>query len=157
MVNTIDYRDQQGLESLISEEFSDWSEPVTVTQKMINSFAELSGDDMWMHVDEERCKNESPFGSTIAHGFLILSMVSKMPCGPNVVVQVGGYSHIMNYGSDKLRFLNAVPVDSDIHARSRISAVAVSEHKSKLTSEIHIHVVGQDKPALIYELSFVFM
>ncbi len=156
-MDQIDFKDQQGLEALVSDDFSEWSEPVTVTQKMIDDFAELSGDHMWMHVDEERCATESPFKSTIAHGFLILSLVSKMPSGPNVIEQVGGYSHMMNYGSDKLRFLNAVPVNSEIHARSRISEVSVAEHRTKLTSEIHVHVVGQDKPALIYELSFVFM
>jgi acyl dehydratase len=156
-VSAINFKDQQGLQTLVSEEFSDWSDPVTVTQQMINEFAELSGDHMWMHVDEERAAKESPFGCTIAHGFLILSMISKMPCGPNVIEGVTGYRHMMNYGSDKLRFLNAVPVNSQVHARSRISEAQVSEHKTKLTSEIHVHVVDQDKPTLIYELSFVFM
>lgn len=153
----IDFKDQAALEALVCDEFSDWSDPVTVTQQMIDDFAELSGDHMWMHVDEERAAKHSPFGSTIAHGFLILSMISKMPCGPNVVEQVTGYRHMMNYGSDKLRFLNAVPVNSQVHARSRIKEVSVSEHKTKVTSEIHVHVVDQDKPALIYELAFVFM
>lgn len=153
----IDFKDQDGLNALVSEEFSDWSQPVTVTQQMINDFAELSGDHMWMHVDEARAAEHSPFGCTIAHGFLILSMISKMPCGPNVIEKVTGYRHMMNYGSDKLRFLNPVPVNSDIHARSRIADVSVAEHKTKVTSEIHVHVVGQDKPTLIYELAFVFM
>ena len=156
-MSAIDFKDQAALNALVSEELSDWSDSVTVTQQMINDFAELSGDHMWMHVDEKRAAEQSPFGCTIAHGFLILSMISKMPCGPNVVEQVTGYRHMMNYGSDKLRFLNVVPVNSEIHARSRISDITVSEHKTKATSEIHIHVVGQDKPALIYELSFVFM
>ena len=156
-MSDIHFKDQAGLSALVTENFSDWSAPITVTQQMINQFAELSGDHMWMHVDEERAAEESPFGCTIAHGFLILSLVSKMPSGPNVVEKVTGYSHMMNYGSDKLRFLNAVPVNSQIHARSRISEANVTEHKTKLTSEIHVNVVGQDKPALIYELSFVFM
>jgi acyl dehydratase len=156
-VSGIDFRDQDGLSALVSKEFSDWSEAVTVTQPMIDAFAELSGDHMWMHVDEARAAEESPFGCTIAHGFLVLSMISRMPCGPNVVAEVTGYRHMMNYGSDKLRFLNVVPVNSQIHARSRIADVNVAEHKTKVTSEIHVHVVGQDKPALIYELAFVFM
>jgi acyl dehydratase len=156
-VSQIDFKDQQGLKALVSDEFSDWSEPVTVTQQMINAFAELSGDHFWLHVDVDRCATESPFKSTIAHGFLILSMISRMPCGVNVVEQVSGYSHMLNYGSDKLRFLNAVPVDSDIHARCRVADVAVSENKTKVTTEIHVHVVGQDRPALLVELAFVFM
>jgi len=156
-VSPIDFKDQQGLAAMISDEFSDWSEPVTVTQAMINDFAELSGDDFWIHVDVERCATESPFKSTIAHGFLILSLISRMPCGVNVVDGVTGYNHMLNYGSDKLRFLNAVPVDSDIHARCRVADVEVSEHKTKVTTEIHVHVAGQDRPALIVELAFVFM
>lgn len=153
----IDFKDQQGLDALVTEEFSGWSEPVTVTQQMIDDFAELSGDKFWLHVDVERAARESPFKSTIAHGFLILSMISRMPCGENVVEQVSGYNHMLNYGSDKLRFLNPVPVNSDIHARTRVAAVEVSDHKTKVTTEIHVHAVGQDRPALIVELSFVFM
>lgn len=156
-MSDIHFKDQQALDALVSEELSDWSQPVTVTQQMINDFAELSGDKFWIHVDEERCARESPFKSTIAHGFLVLALVSKMPCGLNIVESVQGYSHMLNYGSDKLRFLNAVPVNSDIHARCRVADVSVSEHKTKVTTEIHVHVVGQDKPALICQLAFVFM
>ena len=156
-MSDIHFKDQQGLDALVSEELSDWSQPVTLTQQMINDFAELSGDRFWIHVDEERCARESPFKTTIAHGFLILSLISRMPCGLNIVEGVTGYSHMLNYGSDKLRFLNAVPVNSDIHARCRVADVSVSEHKTKVTTEIHVHVVGQDKPALICQLAFVFM
>lgn len=153
----IDFKDQSGLNTLVTQDFSDWSDPVTVTQQMIDDFAELSGDRFWIHVDADRCARESPFKSTIAHGFLILSLVSRMPSGVNVVKRVTGYNHMLNYGSDKLRFLNAVPVNSDIHARSRIAAVDVADNKTKVTSEIHVHVVGSERPALVVELAFVFM
>lgn len=154
---TIDYRDADALATLVSDEFSDWSEPLQVDQAMIDQYAALSGDRMWMHVDVERCAKESPFGRTIAHGFLILSLLPRLPCGDNVVGRVSGYSHMMNYGSDKLRFLNPVPVDSEIHARSRLKAVEVAERKTRMVLETHIHVLGSDQPALIYELMFVFL
>ncbi len=153
----IDFKDQDELESLICDEFSDWSEPTKVTQQMIDDFAVLSGDSMWMHVDAERCAKESPFGKTIAHGFLILSLIPKMPCGKSIPALVSGYRHMMNYGSDKLRFLNPVTVDSDIHARNRVSRVEVNEKRTKVTMEVQVQAVGEEKPALIYELAFVFM
>jgi acyl dehydratase len=156
-MESIDFRDAGALNALVSEEFSDWSAPLRIDQGMIDRFAELSGDHMWLHVDEERCAKESPFGRTIAHGFLVLSLLPRLPCGPDVVGRVTGYSHMMNYGSDKLRFLGAVPVDSDIHARSRIKAVDVGERKTRVTLETHVHVVGSEQPALIYELMFVFL
>lgn len=157
-MSQINFKDQEALNGLIQTEFSEWSNPIKVDQKMINDYAELSGDDMWMHVDVERCAKESPFGKPIAHGFLILSLLPKMQCGENITELVGGYSHMMNYGSDRLRFLGAVPVDSEIHARGRLKAVEVSEKKTKVTMEMNVNVVGQDDmPALVYDLSFVFM
>jgi acyl dehydratase len=154
---TVDYRDAAALATLVSEDFSHWSAPLRVDQEMIDQYAVLSGDRMWMHVDAERCARESPFGRTIAHGFLILSLLPRMPCGENIVGRVSGYSHMMNYGSDKLRFLGAVTVDSDIHARSRVKAVNVAENKTRVVLETHVHVVGSEQPALVYELMFVFL
>ncbi len=124
---------------------------------MINQFAELTGDHMWLHVDEERCAQKSPFRSTIAHGFLILSLLPKMPCGINIVEQLQGYKNIMNYGSDKLRFMGAVPVNSEIHARNRVKEIDVSDKKTKVVLEAHVNVVGEETPALAYELIMVFI
>lgn len=154
---SINYRDAEALGALVSDDFSEWSTALRVDQPMIDAFAELSGDRMWMHVDVERCQRESPFGRTIAHGFLVLSLVPRMPCGPDIVGRVSGYSHMMNYGSDKLRFLGAVTVDSEIHARSRIKAVDVGDKKTRVVMEINVHTVGSDSPALVYELMFVFL
>lgn len=154
---TINFKDNDALQALVSEDFGDWSSTVKVDQGMINTFAELTGDDMWLHVDEERCAKESPFGGTIAHGFLVLSIIPKMKSADNTLAGVSGFGHMMNYGSDKLRFLGAVPVNSELHSRSRIKEVEVAEHKTKIVMEQHIHVVGSDKPALIYELMFVYM
>ena len=78
---TIDFKDQEQLNTLVSEEFSEWSSPLAVTQRMIDAFAELSGDKLWIHVDPERCEKQSPFKTTIAHGFLILSLLPSMRTG----------------------------------------------------------------------------
>ena len=153
----IDIKDETALQTLVSDAFGQWSTTVKVDQAMINDFAELSGDSMWLHVDEERCARESPFGCTIAHGFLVLSLMSKMTGGVNVIEQLEGYSTLMNYGSDKLRFVGPVPVNSEIHSRNRVKSVQVGEQKTTLTLQIHIHVVGQEKPAMIYELILVFL
>lgn len=154
---TIHFKDADALSTLVGEEFSDWSESLRVDQEMIDQYAKLSGDRMWMHVDVERCAKESPFGRTIAHGFLILSLLPRLPCGADIVGRVSGFSHMMNYGSDKLRFLGAVPVDSEIHARSRVKSIDVAENKTRVVLETHVHVVGSEQPALVYELMFVFL
>lgn len=154
---TIHYKDGEKLQTLVTEEFGEWSGSFTVTQKLISDFAELSGDDMWMHVDEERCAKESPYGCTIAHGFLLLSCLPKMPGKKSLIGDIEGFGHMMNYGSDRLRFSGAVPVNSSIHSRSRVKAVEVTEKNTRLTMETHVNIVGEDRPALIYELTMVFI
>lgn len=156
-MSEINYKDQDALSALVSEEFGGWSNTIKLDQPLINQYAELSGDHMWLHVDVERCAKESPFGGTIAHGFLILSLLPKMSGGPNGLEKITGFGHMMNYGSDKLRFLGAVPVDSEIHSRSRIKEIEVTEKKTKVVMETHVHAVGSDTPALIYELMFVYL
>ncbi len=157
MVQAIHYQDATGLQSLVSESFGPWSDSIRVTQEMINQFAELSGDHMWLHVDVERCTRESPFKKPIAHGFLLLSMLSRFPSLPDVSRIVTGYRTMMNYGSDKLRFLGAVPVDSEIHARSRIKEIEVGPKKTKVVAETQLKIVDQENPALLYELMFVYL
>lgn len=153
----IEFKDQAQLNTLISDEYSEWSAPLTITQSMIDSYAELSGDDLWIHVDPERCAKYSPFKTTIAHGFLILSLLPKMRTGDDVTQQVSGYKQVMNYGSNKLRFMQPVPVNSDIHARNKVISIDVSEHKTVVTLETQVQIVGADKPSLIYQLALVLM
>lgn len=154
---SINYKDAEALQSLVTEELGEWSPQVEVTQDMVNEFAELTGDHMWMHVDVERCAKESPFKTTIVHGFLLLSLIPKMPSLPDVSTIVEGYNYMMNYGSDRLRFLAPVVTGSKIHARSRIKSVEVTDKNTRVTAETHVHAVGSDAPALIYELVFVYM
>src|SRR5947209_18566348 len=97
---------------------SDWRE---VTQELVDTFAEVSGDDQWIHVDVERAKNESPFGTTIAHGNLTLSMIDGMR---KELIESGGFKLGVNYGWNRVRFPAPVPVDS----RLRTSAEVMSVH-----------------------------
>ena len=154
---TIDFKDNEALQSLVTSDFGDWSGSFTIDQQLISDFAEMTGDDMWMHVDEDRCAKESPYGCTIAHGFLVLSLLPKMPNEKSLIGDISGYSFMMNYGSDRLRFSGAVIVGSTIHSRSRIKAIEVTEKNTRITLEQHVHVVGEERPALIYELTMVLM
>jgi acyl dehydratase len=150
------YDDIEALQELVSDEFGDWSSELEVTQELINQFADLTGDHNWIHVDTERVKTESPFGTTIAHGFLTLVMMPKMGGTPSY--QLTGFNTIVNYGSDKLRFTGPVPAGSKLHMRSRVKSVTASPKGTIVTQEQHIHVVGQDaRPVLVYELIIIYM
>lgn len=126
------FKDNEKLQTLVSEELGEWSNQIEITQEMVNQFADLTGDHMWMHVDVERCAKESPFKTTIVHGFLLLSMLPKLPSLPDVSTIVEGYSYMMNYGSDRLRFLAPVVTGSKVHTRSRIKSIEVGDKKQKL-------------------------
>ena len=153
----LDFKDNDALQRLVTIDFGDWSGSFTIDQQLISDFAEMTGDEMWMHVDEERCAKESPYGCTIAHGFLILSLLPKMPNEKSLIGDISGYSFMMNYGSDRLRFSGAVTVGSTIQSRSRVKAIEVTEKNTRITLEQHVHVVGEERPALIYELTMVLM
>jgi acyl dehydratase len=150
------YDDVDALQGLVSETFGNWSAPVEVSQKLINDFAELTGDNYWIHTDPEKCKTQSPFGSTIAHGFLTLVLLPKMRVQPDW--EVVGYNNIVNYGSNKLRFSGAVPSGAKIHARGRVKSVEKTpKGQVIMTQEMQVNVVGQDRPAVVYELMMMYM
>ncbi len=154
-MSKVNFNDQEAMNTLISEDFGDWSNSFVIEQSLVNQFAELSGDDYWIHIDEERAKSESPFGSTIAHGFLILALLPRFNFENDWFNSVDGYSFMTNYGSNKLRFLDPVPVGSKVHSRNRLKAIEVSEKGTKVTMEQTVHVVGNERPSLVYELIFV--
>ena len=150
------FDDVDGMQELVSEDFGPWSTELEVTQELVNQFAAMTGDDNWIHTDPERAKTESPFGVTIAHGFLTLVMLPKMGGTPSY--ELTGYNNILNYGSDKLRFTGPVPVGSSLHVRSRVKEVSATPKGTKLVLEQHIHVVGQDeRPVLVYEMIIIYM
>lgn len=126
---------------------TDWFE---VDQERINNFAEATGDFQYIHVDEKRAA-ETPFGATIAHGFLTLSLLSKlssMSGGIKLENSVMG----INYGLNKVRFLNPVKVNSKIRARFElISAEEKKPNHYLLKHNVTVEIEGEEKPALIAE------
>jgi len=151
----IHFKDLEALQSLVSETFSGWSNTVEVTQDLINQFADLSGDDYWIHTDPVKARAESPFGTTIAHGMLVQVLVSrlKMPMD----FEVTDFRNIVNYGSDRLRFATPVPSGCRIHGRYRIKSVEQVKSGVQVTMEINIHGVGQDRPSVINDLVMLYM
>ena len=151
----IDCKDMDAMQSLVSEEYSAWSNQVEVTQDLINQFAALSGDNYWIHTDPIKARAESPFGTTIAHGALVQVLISRMklPLDHEVV----GFNNIVNYGSDRLRFPSPVPSGCRIHTRYRVKSVLAVKSGTQVTMEINVHVVGQDRPSVINDLVMLYM
>lgn len=137
------------LDSAIGQEIgtSDWFE---VTQEDVNKFADVTRDHQFIHIDEEKAA-QTPFGGTIAHGFFTLSLLSHFAetgCG----VSVEGAKMGLNYGSDKLRFLNPVRVGSKIRGRSVLASVVEKKPGQFLCkSEMTVEIEGVETPALITE------
>jgi acyl dehydratase len=150
----IAFDDIEKLQSRVSDQFGNWGPEVEITQEMINAFAELTGDHQWIHVDVERSKRESPFRQTIAHGFLTLSLIPVLRAEADY--QLVGYGSATNYGADKLRFVSPVPAGAKVHARSRLVAVERKPKGTQLTQEVNVHVVGNDRPALIYVMLVLY-
>jgi hypothetical protein len=154
----IKFDDIAALGKKVSEEFGPFGAELEITQSMIDRFAELTGDRQWIHVDVERCKRESPFGGPIAHGFLTLSLLPVLSAKTRDAgdFQIVGYGNAVNYGSDKLRFLSPVPAGAKIHSRSRLAAVEATPKGTRVEREVSVHVVGQEKPALLYSSILLF-
>jgi len=136
------------LQSLIGQEVgvSRW---ITVDQARIDAFARVTEDEQFIHVDPERAK-ATPFGGTIAHGFLTLSLASAMSY--DAVAPLDGVVMGVNYGFDKLRFLAPVPAGSRVRGRFRLlSAEDKGGGRWLLKHELTVEIEGADKPALIAE------
>lgn len=148
-------KDLAAMQSLVSEDYTDWSNEFTVTQDVINAFAQLSGDDYWIHTDPVQAKEKGPFGTTIAHGALVQVLASQLHIPLDF--EVTDFSNMVNYGSDRLRFPTPVPSGCKIRARSRIKAVQQVKSGVQMTMELNIHVVGQDRPSVINDLVILYM
>jgi len=130
---------------------SDW---LVVDQKMIDQFAEATGDHQWIHIDVERAKTEMPGGKTIDHGYLTLSLLPKLNHG---IWKVKQRSRGVNYGSNKVRFTAPVPAGSRIRGHLTLKAVEPIQGGARVTMEATVEVEGSDRPALIAEtLSLVY-
>jgi acyl dehydratase len=136
------------LRKLVGQEVgtSDW---LQVTQAMIDSFSDVTRDKQWIHVDVAKAKSESPFGTTIAHGFLTLSLLSHLH-GQAVRV-VGDQKMTINYGLNRVRFPNPVREGSRIRARSAVKAVDDFPGGVQITWLVTIDLENETKPALVAE------
>src|SRR5690554_2732852 len=146
----VPFDDAAAVASLVSDEFSDWSAPLLIDQPLVDRFAELSGDDYWIHTDPERAARESPYGTTIAHGALVQVLQSRLALPLDFVIE--GFSTVVNYGSDRLRFPAPVPVGSSVQARGRVKEAGVTRKGTKVVLEVHTHVVGEARPSVINDL-----
>jgi len=153
-MENIRFDDIEKLKTKISDTFGPFGPQVEITQDMINKFAALTGDHQWIHVDVERCKRESPFKQPIAHGFLTLSLIPTIRAVTDY--QIVGFGNATNYGADKLRFTAPVPAGAKVHARSRLLGVEKKPAGTQMTTEINVHVVGQERPALIYVMLVLY-
>jgi acyl dehydratase len=136
------------LKTLVGQELgtSDWH---TVTQEQIDRFAEVTGDNQWIHVDAERAKRESPYGAPIAHGFLTMSLLSGL-IKEAVDVQ-GNYKMRINYGFNRLRFTGGVPAGSRVRASYALNSVKDVEGGVEIAWNVKVEVEGREKPALVAE------
>ena len=121
----------------------------TVTQEQINRFAEVTGDDQWIHVDVDRARRESPYGTTIAHGFLTVSLMSKF--AREAVAINGDYKMRINYGFNRLRFTGGVPAGSRIRGRFTLNSIKDIEGGVEIAWGVAVEVEGREKPALLAE------
>ncbi len=131
------------------------SEWFTVDQSRIDQFAEATGDHQWIHVDVERAKQEMPGGSTIAHGYLTLSLLPQLN---KQIFQVKNIKAALNYGLNKLRFTNPVPAGSRVRLRVRVKDVKKRDDgRVQLINEAEISIDGQDRPACIAETVTLYL
>ena len=138
------FEDLKALEGL-EVGVSDW---LLISQESINQFANLTHDHQWIHVDVERAKKEMPGGTTIAHGYLTLSMIPAMTAG---FLEFTNLKMGINYGLNRVRFTNMVAVDSRIRARSVVKTVRQRSEAIQLIGETSVEIEGESKPACIVE------
>jgi acyl dehydratase len=122
-----------------------YSDYRTVTQEEVNLFAEATGDHQWIHVDPERAA-AGPFGHTIAHGYLTLSLIPVLVGG---LMKVEGVTMGVNYGSNKVRFTSPVPVGSDVRAGATLASVEEVPGGVQIAMDVVVEIRGSEKPACV--------
>lgn len=121
----------------------------TISQDMIQAFADATGDHQWIHVDVERAKREAPWKSPVAHGFLTVSLIPQLN---QQLMTVTGTSASINYGMNKLRFPAAVKSGSDIRTRVELQSVTkVDDQRTLAAYKTTVEIRGEDKPACVAE------
>ena len=130
---------------------TDW---VTLPQEQINAFADATGDNQWIHLDVERAARESPFGGTIAHGYLTLALAPRLL---SQLLQVENTSRIVNYGIDKMRLPAAVPAGARIRLSAEIKGVRdLPGGGARVVIALQVEVEGTRKPALTARSVYVY-
>ena len=143
---TVEVQGVDGLKALIGKEIGpgEWRE---VTQEDIDTFADLCGDHQWIHVDPERAARESPFGTTVAHGNLTLSMIDGLRLD---LISSSGFALGVNYGWNKVRFPAPVPAGSRLRAKAEIVSVdEVGGGWWQVVTRFTVEIEGQEKPACV--------
>ncbi len=125
---------------------------IVVDQARINLFAEATGDHQWIHIDPERSAS-GPFGTTIAHGYLTLSLLPALAAG---LLEVGELAMAVNYGLDRVRFLQPVPAGSRVRASAVITGAEETSLGIRLAQRVTVEIEGHDKPALVADTLAVF-
>jgi acyl dehydratase len=123
---------------------SDWH---PVTQEKIDRFAEVTGDDQWIHVDPERAKS-SPFGGTIAHGYYTLSLAPRFSYD---MFKFEGFAFGLNYGLNRVRFPSPMPVGGKVRMRAKLAAIEDIPGGAQITTELTFEREGGEKPVCVAE------
>jgi acyl dehydratase len=141
-MNPVEIKDLPGLAGQETG-VSNWLE---VTQERVNQFADATGDHQWIHVDVERANRE--MGGPIAHGFLTLSLIPYLSKG---LLDISGVTRAINYGSDKLRFINMVRVGKRVRLRQKLLGADPKAGGMQIKYENTVEIEGEAKPALVAE------
>jgi acyl dehydratase len=125
---------------------------LAIDQKRVNQFAQATGDFQWIHTDPDRALSESPYGTTIAHGFLTLSLIPYLTesVDPDEPL-FPGLTMAINYGLNKVRFPTAVPVGARVRARTRLLAVEKAKGGLQMAEQVTIEIEGESKPGCVAE------
>jgi acyl dehydratase len=142
----------RGLRELVGRHLG-YSDYVEVTQEQVNLFAEATGDHQWIHVDPERAK-DGPFGQTIAHGYLTLSL---LPVLVAEIYRVEGVSMGLNYGTNKVRFPAPVPVGSKVRASAQLVELTPIAIGTQAVVRVTIEIEGGSKPACVADVAWVYV
>lgn len=144
---TLEFKDLAGL---VGQEVgvSDWLE---ITQDRVNKFADATDDHQWIHVDVERANKE--MGGTIAHGFLTTSLIPFLSRG---LLNLTGVSRVLNYGSDKVRFINQVKVGQKVRLRQKLLSAEPKSGGMLVKMESTIEIEGETKPAAMMEYILLY-
>ena len=125
----------------------------TITQEQINKFADATIDHQWIHTDEERAKNEGPFGGTIAHGYLTVSL---LPYFWHQIAHVQNLKMEINYGIESMRFAQPVLVNSNVRLIAKLAGIVNLRGVTKANIGVTMEIEGQKKPAYVGEVVFLY-